>query len=82
MITGADREAFKAIFGFTDEQIDEAGDDKRVLELLVAHRLLGQREGLEMGADAVVSYCRDVNRLGKEASFVDAVNAIRAIEVG
>ena len=45
-----------------------------------AARIEGIRLGLEAAAQKVAGYCRDMNRLKKGASFVDAVTAIRAID--
>jgi hypothetical protein len=41
-----------------------------------------ERRGIERAAEVVVDHCRACNASGKEASFLDAVVAIRALGVG
>ena len=61
-ITQADIKCWKAIFSFTDEQMDIDNDDKRGLELLAAHREAAFEAGREQ-AEREVEWLRAEARL-------------------
>lgn len=62
-----------------DEYNVWSGDGKHwIFEMLAAHRQAAEKATRESIADELTAYCRKMNAAGREASFYDAVRAIRS----
>jgi len=86
MITDADREAAAKTAVLVEmRELILAGQADHYVDPWAAHRLLGQREGLEMAAgvaDEIAGLSDKAKNIGLQAGAMASASRIRAIEVG